>query len=467
MLRVLLLTLILFLLALASPVAQAMDAKTLGFTLQALSAEDLDSIEENTGYRVGVIVAAVTPDSLAHKTGFRPQDILLTIGKAGVDSPAAVDKALHEQQGDLEVLLLRVEGEQFAPLKLTIRIGAGGVAPVPAPAPPADDVQEKLRALEGAHDAGILTDEEYTRKKAELLKSTPAAPDGGVLEQVTESGEVYRHPIGFQFWHPTKWKVVVAPDSPLQLVPPDVVVSEGQPMEIFVVLVQSVAGLGITRANDPQVIAYLDEQVKQLNPAFQRLDRSTPLHTSAGQGTSMDWEAPNDRGQTVRVRAYVNILNEHGVALLAIAETSLVDKRDPTLQRMFASFGFGKGKIDAALTGRWSLVSTYALSNQSVFETDYSRARMVRDTQTSITLNADGSWEKISTSQMIAGAGGVWLESKDTSTERGRWYAENGNLYLVEEKGGWAQYQYRIEEGAQGRQVKLVDGKQGEIWQGN
>lgn len=583
------------------------DAAAAGLTLQALSAEDLDAIQQNTGYRVGVLVTAVAPGSAADKAGFRARDILLTVGKNGVDAPAAVDKALAAGTGELEVLFLRVENEQFKALKLTLPAGGAAAKPAPDGQIPDREVQEKLKALDAAHEAGILSDEEYARKKAELLKGAPApdagqpvfqdpkgdyllsypkewkaqplpddlgvvlskgavsltvmrrpsaggpdavlqamlgqlkgqwkelqagkaadariggsagrsldfsgvSPNGqrsrarlaavvlgnagltvlliapaaeflgadgawkaivgslrpagaGAPDKVTEAGEIFRHPVGFQFWHPKGWKVAVTPDGPVQLTPPDVAMRDGQPAELFVVIGQSVAGQGITRADDPVVVAFLDGQVQQLVPAMRRVGEPAPVETSAGQGTVLDWEAQNDRGQTMCIRGYVNILNDHGIALLAIAEKSLLAKRDAGLKRMFASFGVGEGKTDPALAGRWTLLSTYTLTNTSIFETDYSRARMVSDRQTAVSLNADGAWVKVSKYHMIAGGSGVWLESNDTSTERGRWYAEKGWLYLLEEKGGWAQYQYRIEQGPKGRQIKLVDGKQGEIWQ--
>ncbi|HLT38176.1 MAG TPA: SHOCT domain-containing protein, partial [Enhygromyxa sp.] len=42
-------------------------------------------------------------------------------------------------------------------------------APPPAPAEPQNELQVKLQKLKAAYEAGLLTDEEYSAKKATLL----------------------------------------------------------------------------------------------------------------------------------------------------------------------------------------------------------------------------------------------------------------------------------------------------------
>lgn len=50
------------------------------------------------------------------------------------------------------------------------RMGRRGAPPAaPTAAGPAGDVPDRLRALAGLHAEGVLTDEEFSRKKAELL----------------------------------------------------------------------------------------------------------------------------------------------------------------------------------------------------------------------------------------------------------------------------------------------------------
>jgi hypothetical protein len=70
--------------------------------------------------------------------------------------------------------------------------------------PPLDEAtQQKLKALEVAHQAGILSDEEYARKKAELLGQSSGT-----------DATLYRDPKGsFQFQHPPDWKVQTLPQG--------------------------------------------------------------------------------------------------------------------------------------------------------------------------------------------------------------------------------------------------------------
>ena len=62
---------------------------------------------------------------------------------------------------------------------------------------------------------------------------------------------------------------------------------------------------------------------------------------------------------------------------------------------------------------------------------------------------------------MIAGAGGVWLESNDRDVDEGTWCAANGQLHLISKGDMWESYQYRIE----GTRLRLVSGNKGQVWQ--
>jgi predicted Zn-dependent peptidase len=58
---------------------------------------------------------------------------------------------------------------QAAPPPQYARPAPQYAAPPPPPAAPADDVYAQLRKLAELKDAGILTEEEFTTKKAQLL----------------------------------------------------------------------------------------------------------------------------------------------------------------------------------------------------------------------------------------------------------------------------------------------------------
>lgn len=153
-------------------------AQTVGLVLQALSKEDLETIQAQTGHRVGVLVIQVSPGSAAGKAGFKGRDVLLPVGHQGVDSPAAVEQALAGK-ASAEILLMRPGGNKYEALKVTLEIPA---ASVPASSVKPSEVQSKLQALEATHQAGLLSDEEYARKKAELLGSAAAEPTVSVSQ---------------------------------------------------------------------------------------------------------------------------------------------------------------------------------------------------------------------------------------------------------------------------------------------
>ena len=60
----------------------------------------------------------------------------------------------------------------------------------------------------------------------------------------------------------------------------------------------------------------------------------------------------------------------------------------------------------------------------------------------------------------LAGAGGVWLEDKSSSSDTGRWNADGKNLFMLWKDGSFADYQYRIE----GTHLKMAHGKTLEVW---
>jgi len=68
--------------------------------------------------------------------------------------------------------------------------------------------QQKLKALEDAYQAGILSEEEYARKKAEVLGAPAAtAPMPGIAAK-------YRDPQGrFEFQYPNDWKTQPLPQG--------------------------------------------------------------------------------------------------------------------------------------------------------------------------------------------------------------------------------------------------------------
>ena len=113
----------------ASSGPTASGAVSIGWQLQALDKEALDKIEKATGHRVGVGVTQVATNSPAGQAGLKANDILLVVGKTGVDSPEAVDKALAGQSGSVEILAMRPAQDKFEPVQCTIALPAASASP--------------------------------------------------------------------------------------------------------------------------------------------------------------------------------------------------------------------------------------------------------------------------------------------------------------------------------------------------
>ena len=187
--------------------AQQSPSQAAGLTLQALTPQDLDTMERHTGYRVGVQVVAVAPGSPA-SMGLRADDVIFLVGQSPVASPEAVDQALSSRTGEITVCGIRMgadgNGEVF---EARVNLSATVAVPKPAMLAPAPQTQEKLRALDAARAAGILSDAEYAQKRAALLAEAgpaPGAPTGatpaeGLLTYADPQGRFYiRYPASFQ-----------------------------------------------------------------------------------------------------------------------------------------------------------------------------------------------------------------------------------------------------------------------------
>ncbi|MHC4933866.1 MAG: SHOCT domain-containing protein, partial [Planctomycetota bacterium] len=331
-----------------------------------------------------------------------------------------------------------------------------------------EPTKKKLAALEAARKAGILSDEEYARKKAALLgggaQPAPAPQQGqGVPVRTNRKGKVYRHPVGFSFWYPASWSIKEH-ESFLQLIPADAGQSPEGPTELYFVGAEDVSVDGIREPTDPRVVQVLGEQVRSLSPFVQQVGGAQPVKMSAGKGVMFRWEGKTPRGDQVDARAFVSILRNHAAVLLAVGFKERIQARVEDMGRMFASFGFGEGQRDPALVGRWTLVGVTSITNQSPFETDWSRAQLASKTESTLVFAADGRWERHDKSHMIVGAGGVWLEDNDESTQRGRWNAGEGLLFMVWEDSSWDDFRYQIRRTAKGIELRTLRGSKGEVW---
>jgi hypothetical protein len=278
------------------------------------------------------------------------------------------------------------------------------------------------------------------------------------------SGGTYTHPAGFKFWYPQGWTTKIT-EEVLQLVPPNPGSTPEGPSEIYVVVGESVAGEGIFSPEDPRVVEYMDQQVRAVSPSLILQGGAKSVTMSQGKGAELNWQGTSPRGDVIHARAFVAILKDHGISLVGIALKDLLQARDADLRKIFSSFGVGEGHNDPAVVGSWILVSTSAIDNQSPFETAWSRAQAVSETQTVLDIRADGTCSWNSKSQTIVGAGDVWLEDNSSSSSQGRWNAGNGIIYIMWDDNTYRDCMYKIEHAGGGRQLRMACGGKGEVWE--
>jgi len=414
-------------------------AASLGLSLTALDAADLDAIQQQFGKRAGVQVADVLANSLAAKGGFVPGEVILTIAGQIVDSPQAVEKVLTGKTGSVEFNGFFITDTEAKVTKHTLLL--------PGAAKPA------------------------TKPDTTPAKTTPAGTPERKYD-TSRKGKTYEHAIGFSFWYPEGWVVKDVNDA-LQLVPHNAAVANGQPAEVYFITGQPLEGSGVTSANDPQVIAFLDQLIHQkVSAAMQRTKEPTAITTTNGKGLVMEWEVKGEHG-TVLARTYTCILKGWGVIFGAFGIKDKVLAREADLKTIFNSFGFEAGKQDPAVVGAWQLFATRTLRNEDNinFTTDDPRrASSVSSEQTTLLLRPDGTAQRVSIYRMIAGGGAaggsskVWIdtgEQKDKKT--GRWNAGNGTLFVMWSNGAMDSWRYGlVRNGA--TSLKLQVGNTVQFW---
>jgi len=287
-------------------------------------------------------------------------------------------------------------------------------------------------------------------------KTTPPPP-------TARKGQLYRHVIGFSFWHPTGWRVKEL-DNFLQLVPPKPATTPQGPSEVYFVVGDSVAGQGIVQPGDYRVVQYLDQTIRGISPTLMRVGKPTQVPTSKGQGVLLHWQGRSATGQMVHAKAYVTLLKDHGVSLIALGLPDALKPRENDLRQMFASFGLGQGSHDPQLVGKWRLLGTASITNWSTWETHWSRAQLVSETKSVLIFYPNSTWTRTDKTHMIAGAGGTWLEQESVKADQGRWNAGNGALYMVSKDNSWDDFRYQIVHAKDGVQLRMASGTTGQAW---
>ena len=331
---------------------------------------------------------------------------------------------------------------------------------------PSEEVKRKLTALDAAMAAGIISQDEHARKRRELLGAGAARPETvkAKADPKQRAGTIFRHPLGFQCWRPKDWSVQGGANNPV-LVPPDPKRNRFGLAEYYAFMGDTAEG--ITQPDDPRIVQYFQQGLANRFPFLRPTGRPKVVPVSSGKGAILTWEGVQPQlNKPYVLQVFVTLLRGWGVALVAVGEKDAVMAREKDLRAIFDSFGCTEGKVDRNVVGAWNLVAETSIWNKSPFETDISRARAVASHKTTLTLNADGNFVRVYKYHMIALGAGVGLESKDEKISRGRWSASGGKLYLVYQDQKWSSFDYRLKQSQGGRELRLVDGKRLEVWQG-
>ena len=280
----------------------------------------------------------------------------------------------------------------------------------------------------------------------------------------SEKGKVYKHPTGLTFWYPQEWRLQEI-DEALQLIPNDVVTTQEGPSEFYFVSGESIAGSGISQADDPQVISYIDQQVRSVLPQLQLLRDREYVQLMGRQGVVFRWAGKNNTGKAIEGRAYIVIGKDVALSLSAIAYKGLIDKRNASLKKVFTSFVLGEGQVDQNLVGTWNKYATASLSNPDrIFETAWTAAQSVSEDKSQLTFYADGRWYRINSSHTLVGAGGIWLEDKSKQEYSGKWFADGKRLFMIYEDNTWEDFAYNIVITDGGRELRTSVGEKATIW---
>lgn len=266
------------------------------------------------------------------------------------------------------------------------------------------------------------------------------------FDQAKNGGTIYRHPTGISFWYPDGWQAQML-SGIVQLLPNGGQVTAEQ-FESYYVTAENVAQYGITDPNHPEVPVYLQEQMvalgQHLGVAFQQ-QGSRRVATRQGNGLRVDWIAQSNYG-SVKARTYVSILNGYGLVFAAVGANDRLDQRDAAIHQIFTSFTVGQGSLDFQLVGTWTLTSSQSMQNNSVWVSSYDQAKYASETTSTLTFAQDGSWQRVNKTQALMGAGSLWLENNSSDTFRGRWNADQGQLFLVWEDQSFADYTYQLQQ---------------------
>jgi hypothetical protein len=287
---------------------------------------------------------------------------------------------------------------------------------------------------------------------AELVPAAPAAPPAA---PASRDGQLFRHPTGGQFKVPPGWSALPTSGG-VQLVPPGSGFNAAGPTEVYAVTSEQAPA--IEAADDPRVLAYLDQSLAQMIPNVQRAGPPEPL----GPGIRVRYHAKNPiTGGAVDVVSMVTLLRGMAVGVIGIADPAALASRLPALEGVFTSLAWGEGDQDPALVGVWHHWA-YSSSGPATYTGSFLSA----ETRQVIELAADGTAAMRAATETSASLKGRDSQGATTFTagmagqrgtrRMGTWSAGDGRLYLIWADGTSTTGQYQVSGPPGDRRVTLL-----------
>ncbi len=285
---------------------------------------------------------------------------------------------------------------------------------------------------------------EYKRIPHLLTRKVEAAVVAG-----GRIGKMVRHPAGFDLWIPDGWRAEES-GAMLRLLPQ---VAEDELLGTSEVVLVVAIDLGKApkthQPDDQRVVHFLDNMALTMSGALRRIAAPAAITTGLRRGTFLKWTTDKVAPKSRRCHAWVTILGRNAVALVASGPGMGLISRTGDLRLVYISLGFDGSGSEPALMRSWSFQSAVRLEPEPMGTTDWSRERTAPDQGCKLTLNADGTFQRV--------------RADGGEQDQGRWITGAGGLYLIRGDDHEV-YEYVIEPEEDGMKLRLRVGERGEIW---
>jgi hypothetical protein len=253
----------------------------------------------------------------------------------------------------------------------------------------------------------------------------PGAVSSAAAQTVT-----YRHPMGYTFSHPAGWRVEQRAQGTLILPADAAVDAAGNALEMIALASQTAPG--ISRPDDPQVIAFFEQN----SGGLQRVGSAEPLASGLGAGIVLTFEGVIN-GIDARRRLYVTMHNGEAIYLLHEAKRDIAANRDAAARSLFASLSYSQPASDAQVVGQWR-------RTVNTGSTD-SRGGLFTQDDEVVALYPDGRIEYGKSTTISGTTSGVSvLGGGNPNVQRGRYTAVGGQIVVTWDAGGTERFEYSL-----------------------